>query len=226
MQFAEHYEEVCCRVAAACARSTRTPGDVRILPVSKKQVPEAIAAAADCGVEVFGESRVQEALQKIPLCSSRLEWHMIGHLQSNKVRPAVEIFRMIHSVDSLKLLQAINQACDDSGRSMPVLLQVNVSGERSKSGLAPEEVAQVLEAASELQRTEIMGLMTLPPFDEDPETTRPYFAALREMRDALRVSSGYPLEQLSMGMSHDFEVAIEEGATWIRLGTILFGKRK
>lgn len=201
------------------------PDDVQVLPVSKKKSPDAITEAAEYGIEIFGESRVQEVIQKIPLCSSRLEWHMIGHLQSNKVQPAVEAFQMIHSVDSLKLLQVIDRVCDESGQSMPVLLQVNVSGEGSKSGFAPSEIAAVLDTAAEMRRTEIMGLMTMPPFNEDPDATRPYFAGLRELRDDLRERSGLPLEQLSMGMSHDFEIAVEEGATWIRLGSILFGER-
>lgn len=201
------------------------PDDVQVLPVSKKKSPDAITEAAEYGIEIFGESRVQEVIQKIPLCSSRLEWHMIGHLQSNKVQPAVGAFQMIHSVDSLKLLQVIDRVCDESGQSMPVLLQVNVSGEGSKSGFAPSEIAAVLDTAAEMRRTEIMGLMTMPPFNEDPDATRPYFAGLRELRDGLRERSGLPLEQLSMGMSHDFEIAVEEGATWIRLGSILFGER-
>jgi hypothetical protein len=195
------------------------------LAVSKTCGPDCIREAASAGLMDFGESRVQEAKQKIPLCPTALTWHLIGHLQTNKVKDAVHLFNLIQAVDSLKLLLAIETAAEAAGRVMPVFLEVNVSGESSKFGLAPEAVPGVLKTAESLRRVEIRGLMTIPPLTEDPEKARPFFRSLREHRERWRRETGFELRELSMGMSHDFEVAIEEGATWIRLGTILFGKR-
>ena len=209
----------------ACARAGRDPGDVRLLPVTKTFGPDAVQEAATCGLDEFGENRVQEARQKIPLCPEHLRWHLIGHLQSNKVREAVALFEVIHSVDSLRLLGLIDAAAEAAGRRPRVLLEVNVAGEASKFGLAPDGVAAVLEGADRLMNVEVAGLMTVPPFIPEPEEVRPYFRALRELRDRLAAASGRGLPELSMGMSHDFETAIEEGATTVRLGSILFGKR-
>ncbi len=225
MSFIENLEAVEQRIAAACARCGRSIDSVNLLAVGKKHAPEVIQDAVDAGVTVIGENRIQEARQKIPLCSSLLDWHLIGHLQSNKTILAVEMFTMIHSVDSLRLLEKIDSACGDVGKSMPVCLQVNVSGEGSKSGLKPDDVLSVLEGAGALYNVDIVGLMTIPPFTEEVEDARPHFVALRELRDQLREDSGFELPELSMGMSRDFEVAIEEGATWVRIGSILFGKR-
>lgn len=213
------------RIAEACRRAGRAPEDVRLLAVSKTRGPEYVHAAAACGLTFFGENRVQEAKQKIPLCPSTLTWHLIGHLQSNKVKDAVNLFHLIQSVDSLKLLAAIEAAAEAAGRVVPVFLEVNVSGESSKYGLAPDAVPGVLQAANGMRRVEIQGLMTIPPLAEDVEKTRPFFRCLRELRDGWRKTTGFELRELSMGMSHDFEIAIEEGATWIRLGTVLFGAR-
>jgi len=224
--FLERVNAVRARVTVACRRAGRDPCQVSIVAVSKTFGPEEVAAVAACGLNVFGESRVQEAAQKIPLCPGHLEWHMVGHLQRNKVRAAVRLFRMIHSVDSLRLLEAIDAACEEVGCRLPVLLEVNVSGESSKFGLAPADVPAVLERSSALMRVSIVGLMTIPPFTEDPEGARPYFRRLRELREAWRESSGFDLPELSMGMSHDFEVAVEEGATLVRIGTAIFGVRR
>ena len=213
------------RLAAACARAGRDPATVRLLPVSKTYGPEAVAEAAAAGLTVFGESRVQEARQKIPLCPSHLAWHFIGHLQTNKAREAVALFELLHAVDSLRLLETVDRAAADAGRKAAVLLEVNVAGERSKFGLTPDDVAGVLAAANRLFHVEIRGLMTIPPVAREAEDARPFFRALRELRDRCREQSGLPLPELSMGMSHDFEIAVEEGATWVRLGTILFGER-
>jgi len=213
------------RIQAACERVGRRPEEVRILAVSKTYGPECIQEAAACGLTFFGESRVQEARQKIPLCPTALTWHLIGHLQTNKVKDAVNLFHLIQAVDSLKLLMAIETAAEAAGRVMPVFLEVNVSGESSKFGLAPEAVPGILQAANGLRRVEIQGLLTMPPLAEDPEHARPFFRTLREHRDRWRQETGFELRELSMGMSHDFEVAVEEGATWVRLGSILFGKR-
>ena len=218
--------EVRQRMAEACARAGRDPASVTLLPVSKTVTPEVIAEAAGLGLAVFGESRVQEARQKIPLCPGHLEWHFIGHLQTNKVREAARLFVKVHAVDSLRLLQAVDGACREEGRRMPVCLEVNVSGERSKFGLAPAAVPALLDAANSCYNVEIVGLMTIPPIAEDATEARPFFRKLRELREQWRASAGLALTELSMGMSHDFEIAIEEGATCVRLGTILFGGRK
>ncbi len=223
--FQERLDAVNRRIAAACARSGRDPAGVKLIAVSKTHGPDSIREAADCGLRVFGENKVQEAKAKIPLCSGRLAWHMVGHLQRNKVRDAVRLFEMIHSIDSLKLLEAVDAACDEAGRNLCVLLEVNVSGESSKFGMTPESVPEVLEAANRLMHVNIVGLMTMPPFAADVEKARPHFRRLRDLRDQWRAATGVGLEELSMGMTHDFEVAIEEGATWIRVGTALFGER-
>jgi len=214
------------RIEVACSRAGRAPSDVRLMAVSKTQSPDAVAEVAALGIDTFGENKVQEAKGKIPLCPSRLHWHLIGHLQSNKVRDAVRLFEMIHAVDSLRLLEVIDRVAAEEGRTIPVCLEVNVSGERSKFGMAPGEVPVVLEAANRLHAVKPVGVMTIPPVAEDPEESRPFFRALRELRDRMRVTTGLELPELSMGMSDDFEIAIEEGATWIRVGTLLFGPRK
>jgi len=217
--------QVTTRIRDACRRVRRDPDEVQLLVVSKTHGPERVREVADCGVMVFGENRVQEAKQKIPNCAGNLSWHMVGHLQTNKVRDAVRLFQMIHAVDSLKLLMAINASCEMNGIVMPVCLEVNVSGESSKFGLVPELVPEILHAANRFMNVDVVGLMTIPPIAEDPEKVRPYFKKLRELRDKWRDKTDFMLPELSMGMSHDFEIAIEEGATWIRLGTVIFGKR-
>jgi pyridoxal phosphate enzyme (YggS family) len=220
--FAARLESVEHRIAEACAQAGRTRDSLRLLAVSKTKPPEAVREAVDCGLRLFGENKVQEAQAKIPQCPSGLEWHLIGHLQSNKAKIAANLFHMIHSVDSLKLLDALDQHAETL---LPVLLQVNVSGEASKSGMSPDEVAGIVDAANLMAKVEVHGLMTIPPFTPDPEKTRGHFAALHELRDRVQEQTGTPLPELSMGMSHDLEVAIEEGSTWIRIGTDLFGVR-
>ena len=220
------YNDILRRIQAACGRAGRDPSSVQLMAVSKTQHPDDIALVSALGVETFGENRVQEARGKIPLCPSRIHWHLIGHLQSNKAREAVHLFEMIHSVDSLRMLETLDRFAADEGRSLPVCLEVNVSGERSKFGMSPEQVAETLAAANRLFKVKVVGLMTIPPVSEDPEEARPFFGALRELRDRMQRESGLDLPELSMGMSHDFEVAIEEGATWIRVGSLLFGPRK
>jgi pyridoxal phosphate enzyme (YggS family) len=220
--FSERLAEVEQRIVAACGKAGRARDSVRLLAVSKTKPPEAVQEAADCGLRLFGENRVQEAQSKIPLCPDGLEWHLIGHLQTNKAKVAAGLFQMVHSVDSLKLLHALDAHADVT---LPVLLQVNVSGEAAKFGMDPEEVAGVIEAANQMSRCEVHGFMTIPPFSPDPEKTRVHFTALRELRDRLQEETGTPLPELSMGMSHDLEVAIAEGSTWVRIGTDLFGRR-
>ncbi len=223
--FEGRLEEIRSRIARASASAGRAPGDVTLLPVTKKHGPDVINEAAACGLAVFGENRVQEAKQKIPLCSSHLEWHMIGHLQRNKVRDAVGLFSMIHSVDSLRLLQAINEAAGQAGVTMPVMIEVNLSGEGAKYGVADGDVEGLVVAGGSMMSVDIVGLMTMPPFVDDPDDARPYFSRLRGIRDKLKETAGVELRELSMGMSNDFEVAIEEGATLVRVGSALFGAR-
>lgn len=225
-EMAQRLEGIQARMAAACQRAGRKVDEVRLVAVSKTFGPERVAEAAELGLDVFGESRVQEAGAKIEQCRGGLSWHFIGHLQTNKVRHAVELFDMVHAVDSLKLLNAVEAAAEESGRRIQACIEVNVSGERSKYGLKPEELQAILERAANLNRVQVVGLMTIPPLDKDPAAARPYFARLRELRDAGRLSSGLPMPVLSMGMTHDFEVAIEEGATWVRIGSGLFGERR
>jgi pyridoxal phosphate enzyme (YggS family) len=213
------------RIDEACERVGRDPSTVQVMAVSKTQTPDAISEVAALGVETFGENKVQEARGKIPLCPGRLHWHLIGHLQSNKAREAVRLFEMIHAVDSLKLLEILDRVAAEEGRQLPVCLEVNVSGERSKFGMSPESVLATLHGAEKLFKVKVVGLMTIPPVAEDAEESRPFFRALRELRDQMQDQTGMNLPELSMGMSQDFDIAVEEGATWIRVGTLLFGPR-
>jgi len=213
------------RIAAACVRAGRDPASVTLMAVSKFQPPEAVSAALDAGITGFGESRVQEAKVKIPLCPSRACWQMIGHLQSNKCRDAVALFNLIQSVDSLALAQELNKQCEKAAKTMPILLEVNVAGEASKFGYAPTRVLAEFAELSKLPRLEVHGLMTIAPYTPTAERVRSVFRALRELRGECEQILGAPLPQLSMGMSGDFEIAIEEGSTLVRIGTALFGER-
>ncbi len=213
------------RMAAACARAGRDLADVRLVAVSKTYPPESILAAIDCGLTVFGESRIYEAEAKIPACPSTVEWELIGHLQRNKVRRAVALFSMLHAVDTLPLLAKIDACAKECGKTMPVCLEINVSGESSKYGFRPDAIQGVLEEATSLMNVDVMGVMTIPPFTPNAEDARPYFSRLRELRDGWSRASGFELRELSMGMSGDFEVAIEEGATCVRVGSAIFGSR-
>ena len=217
--------EVQQRIAAACARAGRKPDEVEIIGVTKTFGPEVVTEAWQAGLRKLGENRPQEAAAKIPLCPSGPEWHLIGHLQRNKVRLALEHFAVIHAVDSLRLLEQIDRVADEAGCQPRILLEVNVSGEASKFGLKPDEVAAVVEKTMQARAVTLVGLMTMAPFFPDAQQTRPVFARLRELRDRLQRDLGVGLPHLSMGMSNDYEVAVEEGATWVRLGTVLFGHR-
>ena len=225
-ELSEILEEVRGKIAAACRRVGRDPSEVEIVAVTKTHGAEVVAEAWNAGLAVVGENKVQEAAWKKPASVTGPLWHLIGHLQGNKVRPALELFDFIHSVDSVKLLDRINAIADEIGAAPHVLLEVNVSGEKSKSGMRPEEVRGALaHIARECPRVTVEGLMTMAPFSENPEDARPYFRRLRELRDACEKELGIALPRLSMGMSGDYEVAVEEGATWVRLGTVLFGER-
>lgn len=225
MSLAENLERVRRRIAEACARAGRDPASVTLMAVSKNQPPERVAEAAGLGLGLFGENRVQEARAKIPLCPGRLQWHFIGHLQSNKARDAVAAFGMIQSVEGLALAAEIQKQAEKQARQAPVLLEVNVAGESSKHGWNPERLLAEFDEANRFTRLEIHGLMTVAPYAVDPERVRPVFRRLRELRDRCAERLGAPLPVLSMGMSGDLEVAVEEGATMVRVGSALFGPR-
>jgi hypothetical protein len=222
LEFEDRLSAVNGRIRMACDKAGRSLDSVKLLAVSKTKPPEAIELAAKCGLRFFGENKVQEAQAKVPVCSDHIEWHLIGHLQSNKAKIAANLFHMVHSVDSLKIMRALDNYAE---QTLPILLQVNIAGDAAKFGLKPEEVSHVLKEANQSLHCEVRGLMTIPPFSPDPEKTRKHFYDLRILRDELEQEAGIPLPELSMGMSHDLEVAIEEGSTWIRVGTDLFGAR-
>jgi PLP dependent protein len=216
------------RMLRACARCGRDPAGVRLVAVSKTVEPERIRQALACGVTLLGENYIQEAREKIPLLDNpQISWHYIGHLQTNKAKYAAALFDMVHSLDSLPLAQALDREAGKSGRVLQVLVQVNVSGEQGKSGCGPGDAPGLIAAAASLQHLRVQGLMTMPPLAEDPEQSRPFFRALRLQRDDLarHLPGCGGLPELSMGMSADFEAAIEEGATLVRVGTLLFGDR-
>ncbi len=213
------------RIASACQRAGRNPADVALMAVSKNHPAAAVDEAVQLGLTLFGESRVQEARSKIPECSSRARWHFIGHLQSNKAREAVSLFSRIEGVDSLDLARELQRQADKQSKRLPILLEVNVAGESSKFGWAPEAVLDALPALQSLSRLELQGFMTIAPYSTDPDRARPVFRRLRELRDAAADRLGTPLPVLSMGMSGDLEAAIIEGSTVVRIGTALFGPR-
>jgi PLP dependent protein len=214
------------RVARSAERSGRRADEIRLVGVSKTFPVEAIRAAFDAGLRHFGENRVQEMQEKRPVLSDLdATWHFIGHLQSNKARLAVQLFDRIDSVDSLSLAQKLDSAAGELGKRLPVLIEVHVGGEATKSGVGEADLRTLAETIAALPHLDLHGLMTVPPYREDPEAVRPYFRKLRELRDGLSQRLGRRSVALSMGMSHDFEVAIEEGATEIRPGTALFGAR-
>jgi pyridoxal phosphate enzyme (YggS family) len=226
VSFAENLDSIRRRIAAACARAGRAEDSVRLLAVSKSHPPETIRAAVEAGQIHFGENKVQEAKAKIPLAPGKARWQFIGHLQSNKVRDAVELFEMIQGVDSLAIAREISKRAESAAKTMPILLEVNVAGEASKFGYQPERLLAELNELNALPRLEIHGLMAIPPFSPVAEKSRPYFQRLRELKTRAEAVLGAPLPELSMGMSGDFEIAIEEGATMVRVGTALFGERQ
>src|SRR5579872_342954 len=219
------------RVASAARRVGRNPDDITLMAVSKTHPPELIREAYGAGLRVFGENRVQELSGKAAALVDLKDatWHLIGHLQSNKAARAAELFDAIDSVDSLKLAEKLNSSARERGKVLEVLIEINIGGEAAKSGLSPDsqELENILNAAPRLDHLEVRGLMTIPPFTENSEDARPYFRQLRELRDEIG-SRNWPavsMDVLSMGMSHDFEIAIEEGSTCVRVGTAIFGER-
>jgi pyridoxal phosphate enzyme (YggS family) len=231
MPLAEDTLRVQERIATAAIRSGRKPETIRLMAVTKTVTPERIREAYDAGLRVFGENRVQEFAGKSGALHdlSDAEWHMIGHLQTNKATKAVELFRHIDSVDSVRLAHKLNDAASEVHKRISVLIEINIGGENAKSGVAPDsaELQQLLDSAPELTALEFHGLMTVPPYNDDPERSRPYFRRMRELFDQLasRKLPAVRMEALSMGMSHDFEIAIEEGSTCVRIGTAIFGER-
>ena len=217
------------RIAQAAHRAGRSPESITLMAVTKTVEPSFIKEAYQAGIRVFGENRVQEFAAKAPRLGDLpwAEWHLIGHLQSNKSSQAAQLFGAVDSVDSLRLVRRLDAAAGELGRKLAVLIEINIGGEDSKYGMRPDspELGDLLKTSSELKHIEIQGLMAIPPFTEDAEGARPYFRQLRRLRDELAKSSGLRLKTLSMGMSHDFEVAIEEGSTCVRIGTAIFGER-
>jgi pyridoxal phosphate enzyme (YggS family) len=225
MDIAQNLMRVREQIAQAAAKAGSVADEVALVAITKTHPADKVREAIEAGHTLFGESRVQEARAKIPELPSNLRWHFVGHLQKNKIRHALPLFEMIHSVDSLGLAQEINRIAEEEGMHPRVLLEVNVAGEGSKFGFSPEKLRDQMEALLALPRLSILGLMTIPPLAEEAEASRKYFVRLRELRDRLQTDFRVDLAQLSMGMTQDFSVAVEEGATLVRVGTAIFGER-
>ncbi|MEO2068719.1 MAG: YggS family pyridoxal phosphate-dependent enzyme [Desulfurobacteriaceae bacterium] len=227
MGIKENVERIKERIKIACEKADRNPDEVLLLAASKTRTPEEIKEAFLAGIKLFGENRVQEAREKIPKLSDLpIEWHMIGHLQTNKVKYAVNLFSVIESLDSKKLADELEKRLEKVKKTMDVFIEVKLSKEPTKHGCSPSEVLELAKYVLSKKHLKLKGLMTVPPYSEDLEFVRPYFRKLREIRNKLQDDLGIPIPHLSMGMSHDFEVAIEEGATIVRIGTAIFGERK
>jgi PLP dependent protein len=232
MSVDQNIQDIQRRIAAAAEKAGRSAHEIALMAVSKTFGPARIREAYAAGLRLFGENRVQEFAGKAPQLADLkgVEWHMVGHLQSNKVNRAVELFAAVDSIDSVRLAERLNSAAAERGTKIGVLIEVNVGGEAAKSGMDPEsqELDQLLEAAPQWPHVMVQGLMTVPPFTEDPEQARPHFRRVRELRDRIAGKNlgAVRMDTLSMGMSHDFEIAIEEGSTCVRLGTAIFGDRR
>ncbi|MGW9529985.1 YggS family pyridoxal phosphate-dependent enzyme [Paenibacillus terrae] len=228
MSLEERIKEVNARVEAACARSGRSREEINVIAVTKYVSAAAMASVLDSGLEHVGENRWQDAADKWSKLGDRGTWHFIGHLQTNKVKDVIGKFGFIHSLDRLSLAQELDKKAATLGLRIKAFVQVNISGETSKYGLSSEAVVPFLKQIRDLEHVDVIGLMTMAPHEEDPENTRPVFRGLRELRDALngQALTREPIVHLSMGMSNDFEVAVEEGATWLRLGSVLVGREE
>jgi pyridoxal phosphate enzyme (YggS family) len=226
ISIAENLEQVRKEIADAATKSRRSANDVELVAITKTHPAEKVREAIEAGQTLFGESRVQEARAKIPELPSTIRWHFVGHLQKNKIRHALPLFEMFHSIDSLALAQDVNRIAEEQGMHPRVLLEVNVAGEGSKFGFATDRLREQMEELLALPRLSILGLMTIPPLAEEADASRKHFVALRELRDRLQTEFRVDLAQLSMGMTNDFPIAVEEGATLVRVGTAIFGKRK
>ncbi|MCG2709730.1 MAG: YggS family pyridoxal phosphate-dependent enzyme [Thermodesulfovibrionales bacterium] len=228
-QIFENIRIICGRISHAAIRAGRKPEDIKLIAVTKTISIQQIKEAIDAGLRIFGESKVQEAREKIQnskfkIQDSNIEWHLIGHLQKNKAKTAVELFEIIHSIDSVELAEIADKHAEKAGKIQKILLQVKLSDEISKYGILKDNLFELVREISEMKNLRIEGLMTIPPFFENPESARPYFNELRALRDKAEIM-GFNLPELSMGMTNDFEVAIEEGATMVRIGTAIFGER-
>src|SRR6266403_1828740 len=221
----EKLERVREQIARAAAKVGRVASDVELVAITKTHPAEKVRDAIEAGQNLFGESRIQEARAKIPELPSNVRWHFVGHLQKNKIRHALPLFELFHGVDSLALAQEINRVAADEGMHPRVLLEVNVAGEGSKFGFSPDKLREQMEELLALPRLSILGLMTIPPLAEESEASRKHFVQLRELRDRLQTDFQVDLAQLSMGMTQDFPIAVEEGATLVRVGTAIFGER-
>jgi pyridoxal phosphate enzyme (YggS family) len=225
----ERFADVHNRIEAAARRSNRAPGEIALIAISKTHPAESLRDGLKAGITDFGENRVQEAEGKIlEVGRSAARWHLVGHLQTNKAGRAVKLFDYVHSLDSIDLAERLDRLCVAEGRTeLQVLIQIDLGGEQTKTGIDPRALPELLTALKGCQRLRLIGLMTLPPYFENPDCARPYFKTLRELRDELQTQGhfGERTGELSMGMSHDFEIAIEEGATMVRVGTAIFGER-
>jgi pyridoxal phosphate enzyme (YggS family) len=229
-QIGERLARVRAQIEAAALKCGRLPHEVTLIAISKTHPASLVRAAIEFGANDIGENRVQEAEQKInEVGRSAARWHLVGHLQANKARRAVQLFDVIHSLDSLELARRLDRLCGEEGReTLPVLIQVDLGHEETKAGIDESELPELVEGLKSLGRVQLVGLMTLPPFFDDPEQARPFFRRLRELRDDLARQGAFGADrkgELSMGMTHDFAVAIEEGATMVRVGTAIFGQR-
>jgi pyridoxal phosphate enzyme (YggS family) len=222
---ATNLSEIRRRITGACLKAGRDPSSVELIAVSKTFPAEMIREALEAGQRVFGESKLQEAESKIDALPGSLHWHFIGRVQRNKVRKILPRFEVIHAIDSLRLAQYADEIARELGLFPKVFLQVNIGGEETKGGFEPDAIREEIDGLLALERLEVLGLMCIPPPGPDAEASRPWFQALRKLRDELQERAGVPLPSLSMGMSDDFEVAIEEGATHVRVGSSIFGKR-
>ncbi len=230
MSVADNLARIQARIAQAAARSGRNPDSIKLMAVTKTVEPARIRQAYEAGQRFFGENRVQEFSDKRDALSNlNAEWHLIGHLQTNKARKAVELFQAVDSVDSIRLADKLNQSAQQLNKILPLLIEINVGGEQSKTGVAigSPDLEALLRAMEHFEQLQVRGLMTIPPYTEDPEGARPYFRKVRELRDAIAARNlpHLQMDVLSMGMSHDFEVAIEEGSTCVRVGTAIFSAR-
>ena len=225
LSIGKNLERVRKQIAHAAAKAGRTVDEIELVAITKTHPAEKVRETIEAGQTLFGESRVQEARVKIPELPSNLHWHYVGHLQKNKIRHALPLFELFHGVDSLALAQEMNRIAADEGLHPRVLLEVNVAGEGSKFGFSPDKLREQMEGLLALQRLSILGLMTIPPLADKAEASRKYFIQLRELRDRLQTEFHVDLPQLSMGMTQDFPIAVEEGATLVRVGTAIFGER-
>ena len=222
---AENLKRVREQIMDVALKAGRSADEIELVAITKAHPAEQVREAIDAGQTIFGESRVQEARVKIPELPSNIRWHFVGHLQKNKIRHALPLFELIHSVDSIPLAQDVNRIAEQDGLHPRVLLEVNVAGEGSKFGFFPDKLRAEMEELLALPRLSVLGLMTIPPIAEEAEASRKYFVQLRELRDRLQTEFDVDLAQLSMGMTQDYTVAVEEGATLVRVGTAIFGER-